>query len=191
MMICIPKNGILYHGSYTEVSDIDLAMCGTGLDFGRGFYLSSSRQQALSYIPASVRKAKRKGIVSPDFSECDGRVSVFRLIPDPNLFVHYFQDADAEWLHFAACNRNPVLFPELRKKYAAVDIIGGKVADDATARVLNNYVAGVFGIPGSALADRTAINLLLPERLKDQFCFRTKEAVSALEFQRSVRYGDA
>ena len=78
----------------------------------------------------------------------------------------------------------------MRKKYAAVDMIGGKVADDQTAITLNNYVAGAYGTPGTERADRTAIELLEPERLQDQFCFRTTEAVCSLNFVRSERYAD-
>ena len=44
------------------------------------------------------------------------------------------------------------------------------------------------GIPGSERADRIAIELLEPERLKDQFCFRTSDAVASLEFIRGDRY---
>ena len=116
-MIRIPKNGILYHGSYMEVSQIDLSMCSYGLNFGKGFYLTSSLEQAVSYIPASVRKAKRRGILPDSFKEADGKVSIFQFRPNPNLFIHCFHQADEEWLHFAACNRSRELFPELRKKY--------------------------------------------------------------------------
>ena len=38
-MIKLPEDGILYHGSYTEVSQIDLSKCRYGLDFGKGFYV--------------------------------------------------------------------------------------------------------------------------------------------------------
>ena len=72
-----------------------------------------------------------------------------------------------------------------------VDIIGGKIADDRTARTLQRYIAGEdFGVPGTAEADKAAIKKLLPDRLEDQFCFRTQEAVEHLEYLRSDRYGD-
>ena len=187
-MIRLPEDGLLYHGSYTAVQSIDLSMCRKGLDFGKGFYLTSSLKQAISYIPASVRKAKRRGLIPDSFREDDGIVSIFHFNPDAELFIHCFEDADTEWLHFAACNRSQALFPELRKKYSTVDIIGGKVADDQTAITLNNYVAGAYGEPGTERADRTAIELLEPERLKDQFCFRTQEAIASLEFIGSERY---
>ena len=41
-MIRLPQVDILYHGSYTEVSRIDLSQCRSGLDFGKGFYVTSS-----------------------------------------------------------------------------------------------------------------------------------------------------
>ena len=187
-MIRIPEDGILYHGSYIEVSKIDLGLCREGLDFGKGFYLTSSFEQALSYVPASVKKAKRRGILPETFQNKNGKASVFQFIPTPNLSVYCFADADKEWLHFTACNRNRNLFPELREKFSKVDIIGGKVADDLTAVTLNNYVSGTYGEPGSETADRIAIELLEPERLKDQFCFRTEAAIQQLRFIRSERY---
>lgn len=188
-MIRIPDNGVFYHGSYIEVSEIDLSKCRYGLDFGKGFYVTSSIQQARSYVPASVRKAKRRGLVSGNMKDSDGRVSIFKFLPNPDLFIHLFEEADAEWLHFAACNRNKDLFPELRRKFAMVDIIGGKVADDQTAITLNNYVSGTYGPPGTERADRITIELLEPERLKDQFCFRTEDAIHSLQFVGSERYG--
>lgn len=189
-MIKLPERGILYHGSYTTITLINLSKCRSGLDFGKGFYLTSSKEQAESYVRAAVRKAKRRNLIPQSFSENDGKISVFEFHSSPDLFIHCFEDADEEWLHFTACNRNSSLFPALRKKYSSVDIIGGKVADDQTAITLNNYVAGVFGEPGSLKADRMAIRLLEPERLTDQFCFRTEEAISSLKYVRSYRYGD-
>ena len=44
--------------------------------------------------------------------------------------------------------------------------------------------------PGTPKADKIAIEKLLPNRLKDQFCFRTQDAVNHLEYIRSDRYGD-
>ena len=189
-MIRLPADEPLYHGSYTEVANIDLSKCRPGLDFGKGFYVTSSLRQATSYVPASVYKAKRRGLLPDTFPEANGRVSVYTFTPNPNLFIHIFDDADEEWLHFTACNRNRTLFPELYAKYRSVDIIGGKVADDQTALVLNNYVSGAYGEPGTYRADSMAIDLLEPQNLKDQFCFRTTEAVQALHFIRSERYGN-
>lgn len=81
--------------------------------------------------------------------------------------------------------------PAAVKKYGTIDIIGGKIADDQTARTLQRYIGGVdFGIPGTPEADKITIEKLLPNRLNDQFCFRTQDAIDHLEFIRSDRYGD-
>ena len=118
-------------------------------------------------------------------------VSVYKFHYDPNILIYNFSEASIEWLHFVAANRKKDLFPHLLKKYGTIDIIGGKIADDQTARTLQRYVGGAdFGIPGTLDADMAVLQKLLPDRLEDQFCFRTQEAVDHLEFIRSDRYGD-
>ena len=41
-MIRLPEDGILYHGSYTTVQSVNFSMYRSGLDFGKGFYVTSS-----------------------------------------------------------------------------------------------------------------------------------------------------
>lgn len=61
----ILETGIfLYHGSYCEISTIDLTFSRRALDFGKGFYLTSSYQQAVSYIPSAVKKNIRRNIAN-------------------------------------------------------------------------------------------------------------------------------
>jgi len=182
---------LLYHGSYTEISTIDLKYSKRTLDFGKGFYLTSSYEQALNYIPSAVKKNIRWRKLPADFKAEDGCISVFRFHPTPGLQVHYFETADIDWLHFISANRDDSLFQPLLKEYNSYDIVGGKVADDSTAATLNSYITGEYGVPGSERADSFTISQLLPERLTDQFCFRTEISIGTLEFVRSDRYGDA
>lgn len=173
-----------------EVSNIDLSKCKNGLDFGHGFYVTSSYQQAYSYVPSAVRKAVATRRVPRNFQPEDGRINIYKFHVDPNLLIHYFEEADLNWLHFVATNRDNSLFPKLLEKFALTDIIGGKVADDNTARTLNFYTQGDWGRPGDPETDALTLRTLLPNRLKDQFCFRTPDAIASLEFVRSERYGD-
>lgn len=189
-MLKLENDILLYHGSYAEVSEIDMGKCKNGLDFGRGFYVTSSFEQARNYIPASVKKAIATKRISEGFDIAEGRVNIYRFKMEPNLLVHYFEDADLDWLHFVAANRDNALFPKLIEKYKTTDIIGGKVADDNTARTLTFYTEGAWGQPGTAEVDELTLRTLLPNRLKDQFCFRTPDAIASLEFVRSERYGD-
>ena len=190
-MIELYDGMLLYHGSYVSIPKIDLNRCFGGLDFGRGFYLTSSYEQAYNYVQLSVKKALRLGSIPNNFNPEDGQISVYKFHYDPNILAYFFPNASIEWLHFVAANRKQDLFPQLLKKYATIDIIGGKIADDQTARTLQRYIIGAdFGIPGTPEADRAAIKKLLPNRLQDQFCFRTQDAIDHLEFVRSERYGN-
>ena len=192
-MIGLEDGMLLYHGSYVSIPDIDLSRCMGGLDFGRGFYLTSSHEQAYSYVQLSVRKGfdKRGGGAFTSSLSADGQISVYKFHYDPNILAYFFQEPSIEWLHFVAANRKKDLFPQLLKKYSVIDIIGGKIADDQTARTLQIYISGEgAGEPGTPKADKETIEKLLPNRLKDQFCFRTQDAVEHLEFIRSDRYGD-
>lgn len=189
-MLNLSEEILLYHGSYTAVSRIDLSKCNAGLDFGRGFYVTTSYEQAVSFVPNSVKRNIKAGNIPADFNLSDGQISVYKFHPDPSLLIEFFPEANLDWLHFVAANRNRDLFKELYAKLERYDIVGGKIANDNTSRVLNGYVTGLLGIPGSDLADTFAIQSLLPNRLKDQLCFRTDAAIKSLEFIRSDRYGD-
>ena len=67
------------------------------------------------------------------------------------------------------------------------DVIGGKVANDDTNVTIFAYIHGIYGTMGSEEADNFCISLLIPERLKDQFCFRSRKAIACLKYLRSER----
>ena len=148
-MLNLSEEILLYHGSYTSVPEIDLSKCNSGLDFGRGFYVTTSYDQAASFVPNSVKRNIRAGNIPPDFDVNDGQVSVYRFHLDPSLQIEFLPEANLDWLHFVAANRNRELFQELYNALKSYDIVGGKIADDNTSRVLTGYVTGLFGLPGS------------------------------------------
>ena len=49
-MIELQDGILLYHGSYIGIPEIDLNRCFGGLDFGRGFYLTSSYEHTSTSI---------------------------------------------------------------------------------------------------------------------------------------------
>ncbi len=87
---------LLYHGSYAEISSIDLSYSRSSLDFGKGFYLTSSYEQAVNYIPSSVKKNIRRRKLPADFQIADGRLSIFQFHPSSELAIHYFETADLD-----------------------------------------------------------------------------------------------
>lgn len=96
--------------------------------------------------------------------------------------IKVYPDADVEWLHCIVAHRRKSAFRNILEENLKYDIIGGKIANDATNLTLVAYMSGAYGVMGSSGADEFCISLLLPERLKDQFCFRTDLALQRLTF---------
>lgn len=181
----ILKNGIsLYHGSYAKIESINLENCMDGKDFGIGFYLTSDYAQAAKFIKTSIAKAIKNKFIEETVNT--GYVSEFRFNKNCDIDVYDFKKADKNWLHYVAGNRKQGIFEDEVKRLQHYDIIIGKIANDATNRVITAYLNNVYGEVGSHSADRTAISLLFPNRLSNQFCFKTQDSVSCLEFVNTV-----
>lgn len=170
----------LYHGSYCEVSTPLLEKCAKRKDFGKGFYLTSSKEQAIKFLNTSIAKAVSNGIIldQQDY----GFVSKYELNLKYPLLSHTFKDADVDWLHCVAAYRKRNSFPEIENHLEKYDVIIGKIADDTTNATLTAYIAGAYGTVGSREADEFCIKRLLPEKLKNQYCFKTTTALECLRF---------
>lgn len=173
----------LYHGSYCEVQIPDLKQCAKYKDFGQGFYLTTYKKQAENFARISTRRAIANGIV--DVGQKYGMVSVFRFGFIEKISIKTYTTADVEWLHCIVGHRKKKIFPDIAQELKNFDIIAGKVANDNTNAVLTTYMSGIFGTIGTKAADDICISLLLPERLQNQFCFRTNEALNCLIFVES------
>ena len=174
----------LYHGSYCEVPVPDLSKCAGYKDFGRGFYLTSSRAQAENFAKISTGKAiAGKRIPPQNF----GVVNIYTCADPGELLLFDYPDADAQWLHCVVAHRRNRYFPELIRRMAAYDVISGKIANDDTNITITAYLDGLYGEIGTERADEICISLLLPERLKNQFCFRTEKSLQTLVYEGSER----
>ena len=173
----------LYHGSYVEIDNIDLTMCDEAKDFGRGFYLTKSKKQAASFIKTSLAKAKQKGR-APE-NQHFGYVTAYKIHLDPAVKVYEFDKASKEWLYFISMNRRSALKDKLKglltPDIETCDVIVGKIANDDTNATLNAYLAGTFGAVGEDTSYEIVSGLLKPERLEEQFCFKTEASLRMLE----------
>ena len=176
---------VLYHGSYCIVENPDLSKCAIYKDFGRGFYLTTSKEQARSFAKISAKKAKAKDLLSN--SEKFAFISFFKINLDASLKSFAFETADVDWLHCVVSHRRNGTFSDIKVLMQDYDIISGKIANDDTNATIIAYMNNVFGSMGSEQADRMCISLLMPERLQDQFCFRSDKAISMLEFLKSEK----
>ena len=62
-MLELKDEFVLYHGSYCEVKKPDLAKGAKRKDFGQGFYLTTSKEQAESFLRTSIAKAIAIGTI--------------------------------------------------------------------------------------------------------------------------------
>ena len=128
------------------------------------FYLTSDFEQAKKWAKtATLRRATGEPVVSSfQFEEDVQELKVLR-----------FDGPTSEWLHFVSRNRNEGL-DDLEH-----DIVIGPVANDNTMPVLNLYFKGAY-------TEEEALRRLLPQRLRDQYAFKTELALACLEFCEGV-----
>lgn len=174
---------VLYHGSYCSVENPNLEKCALYKDFGRGFYLTTSKEQAKSFSKISVARKLGKGNTIGKFAY----VSFFRVKNTDDLNILNFEAADISWLHAIVAHRTKNNFIEVRKAMEYYDVVSGKIANDDTNATITAYMNGLYGTIGSVQADSICISLLLPERLQDQFCFRSPKSISKLEYLKTEK----
>lgn len=155
----------LYHGSSVVVEKPKIFLSDRRLDFGTGFYLTSSYDQAERWAFLTV---KRRGEGKPIITSYDFDEGIL-----PSLKVTKFEGASAEWLKFVANNRN------IKDFIDESDIVIGPVANDRTMPVIKLYFVGIYD------EDET-IKRLLPQKLKDQYAFKSEKALKSLVFSEVV-----
>ena len=156
---------LLFHGSNIVITQPKLIPSLRLLDFGQGFYLTSDMEQAKKW---AMRTTLNRGLGK-------ATVSIFEIDDDYRKILNIlaFDKPDAEWLEFVCMNRTG------NTPQNVYDIVKGPVADDQVARTINNYLSGY-------LLQEMALQLLLPQRLKDQYAFKTEKALNALVFKEAV-----
>lgn len=157
---------ILYHGSNVEVRKPRIINANKYLDFGAGFYLTSDIEQAKRW---AIRKTKRRNRGAPVISIFE--FDVFYALETLN--IKKYDKPDLEWLNFVVANRMGQYSGEL------FDIAIGAVANDRTILTINDYISGAFPA-------ETALILLEPSKLTDQYAFLTHRGLETLKFKETV-----
>lgn len=148
---------IVYHGSSEVVRQPDTLHSYRALDFGKGFYVTTVREQA-------ERWARRKA----DLFGGTPVVSRYRMRDDLSQFrVRRFPDDLMEWIEFVCDCRDG------KPTYQQYDIIIGKVANDKVFRVVDMYHSGIWDKERALHEIRAYPNY-------DQIAFITQSAIDAL-----------
>lgn len=154
---------LLYHGSTMAVRKPIISRGRGKTDFGKGFYTTTSREQAEKWAQI---KRDRMG------DEAHAIVSVFELddavLNNPAYHTRHFDGATAEWLDFVVGNRRG----EVHHNF---DLIMGPVANDRLYATITLYENGI-------LDANAAIEQLNTHQLFDQLSFHTTKACKLLTF---------
>ena len=150
----------LYHGSLEVVSEPRIIAPNRTLDYGRGFYTTTSYEQAEQWV------RRRKGV-----QQVVGYVNVYELaecLPDEIKQLR-FDSPTEEWVDFVMRNRTE------RGYEHSFDIVYGPVANDR--------VYAAFALYESNLLDKEGlIRELRAYELVDQFLFHTEQSLQYLTF---------
>lgn len=157
---------VLYHGSNVEVPEPRLLKIQRNLDFGKGFYTTTDLRQATTW-------AKR---VAARLRQSEGFVTVYELDDTKlrDLRILSFARPSVDWLHFVSESRKG------EKMMEEWDLVIGPVANDQTMPVLALYLDGMYN-------EKEAIKRLLPQKLKDQYAFKSEKAICLLEYKEVIR----
>lgn len=151
----------LYHGGPEPIATPEIRKSNRTLDFGTGFYLTTSYNQAENWVKRRLNADVTHGYVnSYNFA-----ISKAQQV----LNVKIFDYPSDDWLDFVMANRR---IPEFKHDY---DIVCGPVADDRVYTAFALY-------EGGTISKDILINELKTYRLVDQYLFHTQEALSFLKF---------
>ncbi len=150
----------LYHGSLELVELPEIREPNRTLDYGAGFYLTSSREQAENWV-----RRKFKGDIKQGWLNIYEYDSEF----ENGLSVLTFGSTTEEWLDFVMANRTERGFSH------SYDIVKGPVANDRVYASFALYEAGI-------LSKRALIDELKAYRLVNQILLHTTDALNAIKF---------
>ncbi len=152
----------VYHGSTEVVEHPEIRKPNRTLDYGFGFYVTTSYEQALQWVE---RRLKEKHVGRGYVNVYDYNESVLK----SELRVLSFGEPTEEWVDFVMQNRTQKDFDH------DYDVVYGPVANDRVYTQFALYEGGIIG-------KSTLISELKTYKLVDQFLFHTERALNALTF---------
>lgn len=136
----------LFHASTICIEKPDVLHSRDNLDFGKGFYLTSIREQAIRYAERFTRRGKEAFINEYEFDD-----------ETPGFTIKSFSCYDEEWLDYVTICRNG------NKPEQIYDAVSGGVANDKVFNTVDLYFAGV-------ISKEEALGRLKYEKPNHQLC---------------------
>lgn len=155
----------IFHGSDIEVKKPQILKTNRFLDFGIGFYTTTSYEQAENWAKrVSVRNNSKKYFISVyEFDEETAKKEL--------LYEEFEMYANEKWLSFIMKCRNGFNPKE--------DIIKGPVAYDNVYATIRNYESKVYDL-------EYTLKQLKTEKLKDQILFHTEKSLKFIKYVKAI-----
>jgi hypothetical protein len=151
----------LYHGSLERITTPEIREPNRTLDYGAGFYATTSFEQAEDWVRRRMREAMaNKGYVNEYALDLE-------LLRHLNCLI--FESPTEEWLDFVMKNRTERGFSH------DYDVVYGPVANDKVYAAFALYEGGL-------LSKQNLIAELKTYTLVDQYLFHTPKALEAISF---------
>jgi hypothetical protein len=151
----------IYHGSLEIVNKPKIISPTRTLDYGSGFYTTTSFEQAERWVKRKLNVSHSKGWVNV-YEWDDSKAN--------NLNILKFTSPNEDWLDFVMSNRTDIHY------HHNYDIVYGPVADDRVYAAFALYEQGF-------LDKQTLINELRAYKLVDQILFHTIESLETLIYK--------
>ena len=149
----------LYHGSLEIVEKPQIIQANRPLDFGTGFYTTTSLQQARRWVKLRMEQSQASV----------GFINIYEYTPKRDLRTRLFRSANEAWVDFVHANRT---VQDYNHDY---DIVTGPVANDNVYLSFNLYESGI-------ITKRELIRRLKTYKLVDQLLFHTERSLDTLEY---------
>ena len=153
----------LYHTTTVEVQLPDTLHSRKRLDFGKGFYLTTMREQAERYGERFMRRGE------------PAIMNVYEFDENRPLFTYkLFEAYNGEWLDFVAACRKGL-------PHENYDVIDGGIADDNVFNTVDLYLAGIY-------TREQALDQLRYKQPNHQICITSQEVLDKhIRFIKSIQ----
>ena len=152
----------VYHGSYTEIVEIDLSKCEKNKDFGQGFYVTKNKKHADEWAERIGNRNHTTGVVTEfEFGKY--------LYLEKDFNILRFPDYTEEWLDFVVLNRSN----KTEESAHEYDFIEGPIADDKISRRIYDYLDGI-------VSKADFLNELKYHEPTHQICFCTVKSLQLI-----------
>ena len=153
---------LVYHGSLDKIIFPKILYPVRTLDYGAGFYTTTSFEQARRWVMRKLTRDRAIGYVK--VYNWDKHIKSLRICK--------FHIPDKTWVEFVMKNR-------LDRNYMhGYDVVWGPVANDRVYAAFALYEQGILDID-------TLIKELRTYKLVDQILFHTEQALNTLDFKES------